>query len=159
MIGVGGGVLPSTVYVRNRPRTHPAAQHQRGYCFSVRGAPRPMDPTLPPVRFPCSQPGPCLSLRMSVSLSRSDWGRRGHPFREKVQFSLNSTHFHENGGISPFWGFFAKRATWRAKAPFGAPSREVACSQWNIDGFGSHFPPKALLELKSSNLTRNHPFS
>ena len=83
----------------------------------------------------------------------------GLPFREKVPFSLNSTHFHENGGISPFWGFFAKSATLRAKAPFGAPSREVALNLRNIDGFGSHFPPKALLGPKSSHCTEKHQFS
>ena len=83
----------------------------------------------------------------------------GLPFREKVPISLNSTHFHENCGISPFWGFFAKSATLRAKAPLGAPSREVALNLRNIDGFGFHFPPKALLGPKSSHFTENHPFS
>ena len=83
----------------------------------------------------------------------------GLPFREKVPFSLNSIKFHENGGISPFLVFFAKSATWRAKAPFGAPSLQIACNQWNIYGFGSHFPPKALLGSKSSHFLNNHIFS
>ena len=81
------------------------------------------------------------------------------PFREKVPFSLNSTHFHENGGISPFWGFFAKRVSFREKAPFGAPSLEVCLDQWNIDGFGSHFAPRAVLGPKSTHFTKTHPFS
>ena len=73
----------------------------------------------------------------------------GLPFREKVQFSLNSTHFHENGGIPLFWAFSRKSVTFRAKAPLGAPSREEALNLRNIDGFGSHFPPKALLVPKA----------
>ena len=113
----------------------------------------------PPVRV-CA--GPILHIggvRASRSGQGREFGRRGAPFSRKVLFSLNSIKFHGNCGIPPFWGLFAKSATWRAKAPFGAPSLQVACSQWNIDGFGSHFPPKSLLGRKSSHFTKNHTFS
>ena len=161
-VGVGGRYAPprdmfGTVPGLTLPRSTSGDTASQ---YGARRAPWIPPPPRALAAFPTrSQPGPCLSLRMSVRALRSDWGRRGHPFREKVPFSLNSTHFHENGGISPFWGFFAKSATLRAKAPFGAPSREVALNLRNIDGSGSHFPPKALLGPKSSHFTKNHQFS
>ncbi len=80
----------------------------------------------------------------------------GLPLREKVQFSLNSTHFHEHCGIL---GLFRQKGDFRAKAPFGAPSLRVGVNQWNIDGFGDYFPPWAVLGSKSNHFTKNHLFS
>ena len=130
----GGEVLPSTGYVRNRPQTPPAAQHQRGYCFSRRApdsahAPRrggtphaaPLGSLLPSrlAAAPKARECPCVrSLKI-----RSP---RGSPFAGKLSFHetmfIKMVGFHQNG-------FPTKRVTFRADVPFGVPSLKVQSVQ------------------------------
>ena len=102
---------------------------------------------------------PCVSVldrscRSPVSVRNAQgWAENsvsgGLPFRENCDFR-KKTYISMKSWIFTILGVSAKGVTLRAKAIFGAPSLKVALNQRNIDGFGDHFPPRAVLGSNST---------
>ena len=114
-IAFGNAPLPinrksDNVGVRGRGTQSSAERH-----FVSKGS--PARPCVSVLDRSCRSP---VSVRNAQGWAENSVARK-LPFRGKVRFSLNSTHFHENGGVSPCWGFFAKKGDFSRKSAIWRP--------------------------------------